>query len=309
MAIYSNLSKLGRVKLPSNTEYALIDVDGRSILAPNFAQTASYNEGDHVIYQDNLYRFNADHAAGAWNSSQVTQVTIDGEIKRLEGLIAGGVHYRGKTSTILYEGASTNPITINGASYTAEAGDMVIMDLEAVKIDYAVNTAYAVNTYVKNGGIYYLVTEAITAVENTSIDAIRGKLNVIQQDPEFLFDGSVWNVLGAISDGLGDLAFKDSASGTYVKPSGSGTVTIKNYTETEKYLERTTIIGVQSSTESVTLVSGGTSKNQWKADATNPTVVYGTADVGTAVTYGTANPDTPVTGIAKVGTQKNFTKA
>ena len=77
---------------------------------------------------------------------------------------------------------------------------------------------------------------------------------------------------------------------------------------TAKYLERTTLIGVKSATESATLVSGGTTKNQWKADATNPTVVYGTADVGTAVTYGTANPGTTKTGIAEVGSQKTFTK-
>lgn len=308
MAIYSDLAKLGRVKLPSNTEYALIDVDGRAIIAPNFSTEASYNEGDHVIYGDNLYRFKTAKAAGAWNSASVDNVTVDTEIKRIEGLIAGGIHYRGKTTTALYEGATTNPISIGGSSYTAASGDLVIFDTtSATVLTYATATAYDAHTYIKNDGIIYITTAAITAGENTSITAIASKINVIQKDPEFLFDGSAWNALGSIADGLGDLAFKDSASGTYVKPTGSGSVTIKNYSATPKYLERTTVIGVKSTTESATLVSGGTSKNQWKADATNPTVVYGTADVGTAVTYGTANPGTAVTGIAKVDSQKTFT--
>ena len=37
-----------------------------------------------------------------------------------------GVHFRGSTSTALTDGATTNPITIDGSSYTAVMGDMVI---------------------------------------------------------------------------------------------------------------------------------------------------------------------------------------
>lgn len=317
MAIYSNLSKLGRVKLPSGSEYALIDVDGRAIIAPNFSGEASYDEGDHVIYQDNLYRFNTNHAAGAWNATQVALVTVDAEIKRLEGLISGGIHYRGKTSTALHEGAATNPITINGASYTAEAGDMVIMDLEAVKVNYAVNTAYAVNTYIKDGGIYYIVIDAISASENTSINAIRGKLNVIPSDPEFLFDGAVWNVLGSISDGLGDLAFKDSASGTYVKPTGSGTVTVSTVGSNNGKLVTTQITGTNG-TVNATYVTGGTEKDIAKVGAAvrygtanvGTAVVAGQADVGTAVRYGTANVDTEIeVGTSLTGTTSFNTDA
>ena len=37
-----------------------------------------------------------------------------------------GVHFRGSTTTALTDGATTNPITIDGSSYTAVMGDMVI---------------------------------------------------------------------------------------------------------------------------------------------------------------------------------------
>lgn len=41
-------------------------------------------------------------------------------------MVAGGVMYRGVTTTALTDGASTNPITINGESYTAVNGDLVL---------------------------------------------------------------------------------------------------------------------------------------------------------------------------------------
>jgi hypothetical protein len=37
-----------------------------------------------------------------------------------------GVHFKGSTSTALTDGATTNPITIDGSSYTAAMGDMVV---------------------------------------------------------------------------------------------------------------------------------------------------------------------------------------
>jgi len=315
MAIYTDLSQLGRVQLPGGTtKYELVDVDGRLMLAPEYSTTASYSVGDHIRYDGspygcNLYRAKVDipAPAGAFDATKWDNVTVDSEIRRLEGIMAGGVHYRGKTTTVLYDGATTNPITINGASYTAESGDLVLLDLTSasVVVTYATNTAYAIHTYIKDGALYYITTDAITAIENTSIDAISSKIDQLKNEPEFLFDGTSWAVLGSISEGLGDLAYKDSASGPYTRPTGSGSVTIKNYTETTKYLVRTTITGTNG-TDSATLVSGGSSKNQWKQDSTNPTVVYGTADVGTAVTYGTANPGTAVTGVAQVDSQKSF---
>lgn len=85
------------------------------------------------------------------------------------GLIAelhNFTEYLGVTTTPLTNGASTNPIIINGESVTAVSGD--------------------VTTY------------------NTE---------------EFIFNGTVWQKFGDLS-GLGSLAYKNSASGTY-EPTGS----------------------------------------------------------------------------------------
>ena len=47
------------------------------------------------------------------------------KIDEISSLIQGGVHYLGKTTTSLSDGATTNPITIGGKSVTAKQGDMV----------------------------------------------------------------------------------------------------------------------------------------------------------------------------------------
>ena len=86
--------------------------------------------------------------------------------------------YIGVTTTALTDGASTNPITINGESVTAVTGDMAI----------------------------YTSGSGASAVNK-----------------EFLYDGSVWQELGSIDfSNLGDLAYKDTASGSFT-PSGSMT--------------------------------------------------------------------------------------
>lgn len=78
--------------------------------------------------------------------------------------------YLGVTTTELTDGATTNPITINGESVTAKKGNIV---------NYGAS--------------------------------------------EFIFNGSAWQLFGDLS-GLGSLAFKNSASGTYT-PAGSVSAT------------------------------------------------------------------------------------
>ena len=289
MAIYSDLQKLGRVKLPSNTTYALVDVDGRAMMAPNWAASTSYAQGDYVVYQDNIYRCDTANSDASWTSAKWTNVTVGAELKRIEGLVAGGINYRGKTSTELHDGDTTNPITmVSGGTLTAAAGDLVIMDLNSVSTGYAVNTAYSVGTYIKytisSNTSYWLVEKAITAADNISWNIVKSNCYRIPNDPEFLFDGTAWNELGPIGDGLGQLAFKNSANGQYVKPTGSGTVTINTYGASKKYLETTSITGTDGTVNATNITSVATGTFATAGTA----VVYGTADVGTALSVGTA---------------------
>lgn len=79
----------------------------------------------------------------------------------------GGTGSIFRTTTVLTDGATTNPIEVNGESVTVKSGDF--------------------------------------AVYNTQ---------------EFLFDGTQWNLLGD-RVGLGDLAYKSSATGTAITSAGT----------------------------------------------------------------------------------------
>ena len=283
MASYSTYSKLGRVKLPNNNTYALIDKDGRAMLASDYDTSASYSIGDHVIYQDDLWRCKAP-TTGAWDSTKWELTTVDAELKNLAAEVTGGIHYRGKTSTALYDGCTTNPITISGNSYTAETGDLVILDLSSVAVTYAVSTAYSAHQYLVNSGKYYITNAAITAGENTSFAAISEKVDLITSDPKFLFDGTSWSSMGSISDGLGDLAYKDTATGNYTAPTGSGSVTVTTYAADTRKLTTTTVTGTNGTVSATYITSVPTSSFAVAGNA----VVYGTADVGTAVSVGTS---------------------
>lgn len=101
--------------------------------------------------------------------SQIT--TVNGTTYDLKDTVArnmagGGIHLVGETTTPLTDESTTNPIIVNGQSYTAINQDAVIY----------------------------------------------GK-------KEFVFDGTMWHEFGDLS-GLGALALKDSASGSYT-PTGS----------------------------------------------------------------------------------------
>ena len=59
------------------------------------------------------------------------QISINtNNIDDLYDIVAGGVHYRGKTTSNIFDGADVNPIIINGKSYKALAGDLVIKDVD-----------------------------------------------------------------------------------------------------------------------------------------------------------------------------------
>lgn len=298
MATYNELSKLSQVKLPNGTQYALVDRGLRYMVSDAWASGASYQVGDYVIYEnptdgkDYLYKCKTANSDDNFTATKWEKVQIVEELENIYETLGNGIHYRGYTTTSLYDGATSTQfptITINGSQYTPVAGDLVIINLTNLAANYQLNTAYNIHTYLKKvnsnpGFDFFITNDAITAGENTSFDAISAKLDRLTGTPEFLFDGTVWNALGSIRDGLGDLAFKDSATGTYTAPTGTGSVTVKEYSSTKKSLGTTTITGTNG-TVIASKASAGTAVDVAKAGAA---VVYGKADVGSAVTVGTA---------------------
>lgn len=52
---------------------------------PVFSTTEDYKSGDVVNYQGKLYQFTADHAAGAWTGSGVSEISLNSDLRRFIG--------------------------------------------------------------------------------------------------------------------------------------------------------------------------------------------------------------------------------
>lgn len=129
------MANISKIQLPGGTIYTIVDRAGRAMVAGDFSTSTAYAVGDYVIYNDKLYEFTSAHPAGAWNSDHVMQTTTTDEIKQLKNTISGGIHYIGKTTSKLYDGATTNPIVIGESRVNVNTGDMVMMDVTEVAGD------------------------------------------------------------------------------------------------------------------------------------------------------------------------------
>ena len=130
-ASYSSLAKLGRIKLPSGTTYALVDVDGRAMIAANYATNTGYAVNDYVIYQDALYYITTEISAAnntGWSAVQKTACTVGTELKYLKQNIVNPMHFLGTTTTPISDGSTDDPITIGDQSVHPQPGDVVLYD-------------------------------------------------------------------------------------------------------------------------------------------------------------------------------------
>ena len=313
------MANISKIQLPGGTIYTIVDRAGRAMIAGDFSTSTAYAVGDYVIYNDKLYVFTAAHPAGAWNSNHVLETTSADEFKKLKNTISGGVHYIGKTISKLYDGATTNPIIIGESRVNANTGDMVMMDVTEVAgdavtfpltipsdtFDYIkVQTGVLVDYYFIHNSTGMSTTIATAAdlkksgyadlVYGSSIEDYGAKIL------EFIWNSTEWNALGGAT-AYGELAFKDYVTGSYTKPTGTGSVTIDEIDEVVKQgLYQTTITGVAGTT-SVSKMTAGTAVNVATVDTA---VRYGTANVGDEVVAGTADRASSATtvGNANVGT-------
>ena len=53
------------------------------VVADAFSTLESYDIGDYVIYENNMYRFTSAHSIGAWDNTQVVRVTVGEELEDL----------------------------------------------------------------------------------------------------------------------------------------------------------------------------------------------------------------------------------
>lgn len=53
-----------------------------SVIAPAFSAETAYTAGEYVTYESKLYKFTTDHAAGAWDVSDVTEITVSDDLEK-----------------------------------------------------------------------------------------------------------------------------------------------------------------------------------------------------------------------------------
>lgn len=333
------IGKIDRVKLPGGTgEYGVVDTITRQdvLCSTIFSNSATYVKGSYVWYPDTLtgklYRSIVEiSTAGAWDSSKWQEIKLTDELDALRTAIKGGVAYIGNTTTLLYDGSTAETVIINGASRTAESGNLVIQEW----VEYAVNTGYTKGMYILYDVDTYKCTSNVNKTTNTSWNAVKDKFQAIQTSGniEFIYDGAVWNELGAGSQ-FGSLAYKNTASGTftlqtesksvtYTKPTGSGSVSVNTYTPTKKQIKATASGGTVGSNGTASAITGfGTHPSDTIHDTPTPTTskltttsIYGvksTTQNVSKVTAATATSNvaiagtTPVVyGTADVGTEVN----
>lgn len=185
--------------------------------------------------------------------SQITLpsgTTYDFKDTVARNIAAGGIQLKGETTTPLTDGSTTNPIILNGESYTAVNQDAVFYDHK-----------------------------------------------------ELVFDGTRWHEFGDMS-GVGSLAYKDTASGTYT-PAGSVSkpnVSVTPQTATIKEIDDGGSVtpGTSSTPTAVTLpelsvtVSNETLVLSWSAGSVTP----GTGGTPTQVTLPTTKQTSVMTGVS-----------
>lgn len=177
-----------------DTAVASIPADYSSLwvsLAPAFSTSSAYTAGQYVTYNGGLYRFTADHAAGAWNSAHVTAVNIGGELSDLK--------------SALY---NTIPEVYNAVHWEKPL---------SVSSGYNRLNFYSDTNEILNGGTTYLIK---LEKEDSSIDA-----KIAYAQDENFFVSAVGNTLVsyAIINNASDVGL------FYIWSSGTGAVTISSY--------------------------------------------------------------------------------
>ena len=113
---------------------AIADVS--AMIADEFLATEAYDEGDLVTKDGALYKFIADHDAGAWDSSEVDEVTVE---ELIADIVAAA---DGLKARIDATQADIAPI-FDATSGTYAVGDLVIYDNQLYKFNTAHDVAGA----------------------------------------------------------------------------------------------------------------------------------------------------------------------
>ena len=184
-----------------------------------FDVTEAYEEGDIVMYNNKLYTFNADHAAGAWTGTDVDATTVldvldaaiaaaGGDITALEGIVADlapafsdatayaagdYVTYNGKIYKFTAahsagtwtgsDAAEQTTILKNLVAATKTVNDRVDTVVGELAPEFSDSTAYSKDDVVVKDDVLYKFTADHAAGAWTGSDASAVKVSELEPKP------------------------------------------------------------------------------------------------------------------------------
>lgn len=244
---------------------------------------------------------------GTFTANQVGNSEID--ITAADLGLSSALSFAGTTTTDLTDGATTNPIKVNGKDYTAISGNVVLYNnkefiwngtlweelgdeashaLKSIKIEAGEGLTGG-GTLEANRTISHATTSAVTAAP---VKIGRDELGhvVIGTALTTAQNGKHGHTVSAT---IGKDTFLKGAGATTTKISlnKSDDTFVKSYSGVTSKLVTTTVTGTDG-TVTASKATAGTAKD--------------IAKVGSAVTYGTADCGTTVTKVAQVGSQITY---
>lgn len=167
--------------------------DTQAMIAPEFDAATAYNAGDVVTYNDDLYKFTADHAAGAWTGSDVSAVTVIGYVDASDAAIAGTV-----TAVDQRVDAAFAVIADEfDATASYNQGDVVVYE----DVLYQFTSAHAAGAWTGSDATSIDVISYVDAADaalDTNINAVDGRVDDVVSTLADEFDATVAYTAGDV---------------------------------------------------------------------------------------------------------------
>ena len=196
-------------------EQAIADVS--AMIASEFDTTASYTTGDLVTYEGDLYKFTADHAAGAWDAGDVDGVTVEELLAAIDTRITSA---NGRINSIL---ALLAPAFSSATAYVQ--GDVVTYE-DGLYVFVADHSA---GDWSSSDVAAATVDSLIDAV-NSSIGALNTRVNTIAGDLAPAFNSANAYAIGDVVV-YQDVVYEFTSAHTAGDPWSSSEVTAKKLSE------------------------------------------------------------------------------
>lgn len=186
----------------------------RSDIASEFSATTAYTAGCFVYYEGKLYQFNADHAAGAWDPTDVVEANVTDQVVSNASAIAGLT-----ASDVAYDNTTSGLTATNEQDAIDElAGD--ISGLTASDVDY-VNTTSGISATDVQGALDELANGVTNVEERLDVHTIGTAVDIASYTSS--------NKYTCPSDGYVTIHIGSNNSGTLIVYNSNDNLSIGGY--------------------------------------------------------------------------------